>query len=83
MDSRGKVIETVAIDLVGEKFIDENKLKSIIRSATGDTYTAHAVDIDIRALFESGYVDDIRVLAEPKGDKVGLIFEVTTRPTME
>lgn len=79
---KGKVIEAVAIDLVGEKFIDEDRLKDIIRSASGDTYSADVVDSDIRALYESGYVEDVRVFAEPEDGGVRLIFKVTTRPGM-
>ena len=34
---------------------------------------------DVKALFESGLVDDVRILAEDSGEQVKLIAEITTR----
>ena len=49
-------------------------------SKAGTKYRAENLDTDIKSLYESGLVDDVRFLAEPIGDSVKLIAEVTTRP---
>ena len=49
-------------------------------SKAGTTYRAESLDNDIKSLYESGLVDDVRFLAEPVGGSVKLIAEVTTRP---
>jgi hypothetical protein len=72
----GKEIETVAIRFVGEKYVDESRLRSIIRVVPGSFYDIEAIDSDIYALYESGLIGDMRVLAETVDEKVNLIYEV-------
>jgi outer membrane protein insertion porin family len=56
-------------------------LTNFLHLTGGSVYTAEAVDRDIRALYESGYVEDVRVLAELIDGDVGLVFEVVRRAT--
>ena len=42
-------------------------------------YRAERLDSDIKTLFESGLVDDVRFLAEPVGNNVRVIADVLTR----
>jgi len=76
----GRPIETVGFHFVGEKGVNEKQLSRVIRSAPGSRYSADVINNDIRALFESGLADDVRVLAEPVEGKVSLVFEIRTRP---
>jgi outer membrane protein insertion porin family len=79
-DFEGKNISEVAIRYTGTKTVDEARLRNLMASKAGSTYRAENLDKDIKALYESGLVDDVRFLAEPNGDSVKLIAEVTTRP---
>ena len=79
-DFEGKTITNVTIRYAGAKTVDEARLRNLMISKTGTTYRAESLDNDIKALYESGLVDDVRFLAEPVGDGVNLIAEVTTRP---
>lgn len=81
-DFEGKNISQVIIRYRGPKTVNEDLLRNQMISKAGSTYRAENLDKDITALYESGFVDDVRFLAEPVGDKVNLIAEVTTRPTM-
>jgi outer membrane protein insertion porin family len=81
-DFEGKTIAEVAIRFVGSKTVDENRLRNLMTSKPGMPYHAETLDKDIKSLFESGLVDDVRFLAEPLGEKVKLIAEVTTRPAL-
>ncbi|RPJ31719.1 MAG: outer membrane protein assembly factor BamA [Verrucomicrobiaceae bacterium] len=79
-DFEGKNISQVIIRYRGEKTVNEEVLRNQMTSKAGSPYRAENLDKDITALYESGFVDDVRFLAEPVGDSVNLIAEVTTRP---
>ncbi len=79
-DFEGKNITAVDIRYRGPKTVNEDALRNQMSSKAGGTYRAENLDRDIAALYESGLVDDVRFLAEPVGDSVRLIAEVTTRP---
>lgn len=79
-DFEGKKISNVEIRYNGAKTVDEARLRNLMASKAGTNYRAENLDADIKSLYESGLVDDVRFLAEPMGGNVKLIAEVTTRP---
>ncbi|MGD7653658.1 MAG: outer membrane protein assembly factor BamA [Verrucomicrobiales bacterium] len=79
-DFEGKNISAVTIRYNGPKTVDEARLRNLMATKAGTPYRTENLDNDIRALYESGLVDDVRFLAEPAGSGVKLITEVTTRP---
>jgi outer membrane protein insertion porin family len=79
-DFEGKNISEVAIRYRGPKTVNEEALRNQMNTKAGTAYRAENLDRDIAALYESGLVDDVRFLAEPVGDNIRLIAEVTTRP---
>lgn len=79
-DFEGKNISEVAIRYNGAKTVDEDRLRNLMATKSGTAYRAESLDNDIKSLYESGLVDDVRFLAEPTGGGVKLIAEVTTRP---
>lgn len=78
-DFEGKNISEVAIRYNGARTVDEGRLRSHMSTTAGQPYRTEKLDNDIKSLYESGLVDDVRFLAEPTGDSVKLIAEVTTR----
>ncbi len=81
-DFEGKKISSVEIKYSGTKTVDEARIRNLMSTKAGTTYRAESLDNDIKSLYSSGLVDDVRFLAEPAGDGVKLIAEVTTRPTL-
>ncbi len=81
-DFEGKTISQVEIRYVGPKTVDEERLRNLMVSKAGSAYRAENLDNDIKSLYESGLVDDVRFLADPAGNNVKLIAEVTTRPAL-
>ncbi len=79
-DFEGKNISQVTIRYRGPKTVNEDVLRNQMVSKAGSPYRAENLDKDITALYESGFVDDVRFLAEPVGNSVNLIAEVSTRP---
>ncbi|MFC7338200.1 POTRA domain-containing protein [Haloferula chungangensis] len=76
----GDRIGVVEIRFDGATDIDPVHVANFLKLTDGSSYTAEAVDDDIRALYESGLVDDVRVLAEPADGALRLIYAVTPRP---
>jgi outer membrane protein insertion porin family len=81
-DFEGKNISEVTIRFRGAKTVDESRLRNLMASKSGTPYRTESLDNDIKSLYESGLVDDVRFLAEPMGDSVKLVAEVTTRPAL-
>jgi len=81
-DFEGKNISDVAIRFRGPKTVDEALLRNTMATKAGTEYRAERLDNDIKSLYESGLVDDVRFLAEPVGNGVRVIAEVTTRPQL-
>lgn len=79
-DFEGKNITEVSIRYRGAKTVDEARLRNLMSTKAGTQYRAERLDNDIKSLYESGLVDDIRFLAEPVGAGVRVIAEVMTRP---
>jgi outer membrane protein insertion porin family len=81
-DVEGKTISKVVIRYVGSKSDPEARLRTHIGTTAGSRYGTKQTDNDIKALYESGLVNNVRVLAEPKKRGVEVIFEVETRGMM-
>lgn len=81
-DFEGKNVSSVDFVYEGDPNVDEARLRNFIQLSAGSPYRTDKIDTDIKALYESGMVDDVRVLAEPVGDdEVRVIYSVTTRPS--
>lgn len=78
-DFEGKNISQVVIVFKGLKTVDEARLRNLMSSKSGTPYRSESLDNDIKSLYASGLVDDVRFLAEPSGGSVKLIAEVKTR----
>ena len=81
-DIEGKNVSQVEVRFAGVANVDEARLRSYISTRSGEAYRSEKVDNDIKSLYESGLVDDVRVLAEPEGASLKVIYEVTTRGTI-
>lgn len=78
-DFEGKPITELSIRYNGPKTVDEARLRNFMATTVGQPYQTEKLDKDIKSLYESGLVDDVRFLAEPTGSGVKLVAEVTTR----
>lgn len=64
----------------GTKTVDEARLRNLMSTQAGGNYRAENLDNDIKTLFESGLIDDVRFLAEAVGENgVRVIADVLTR----
>lgn len=79
----GRPISKLEIRYRGDRVIDEERVDRLIATKPGDRFTIEAIDADVKALYESGRVEEVRFLAEPVGESVRIIAEVSTRPIHE
>ncbi|MCG6895231.1 MAG: outer membrane protein assembly factor BamA, partial [Desulfobacteraceae bacterium] len=75
--------QTVAgIVVEGNRRIEADAIKRVIRISPGDVYQAQDVSRDLKAIYDMGYFDDIRVEAEEGPQGKTLIFKVKEKPTI-
>jgi len=81
-DFEGKKINEVSIRYVGKKTVDEARLRNLMSTKAGSIYRSENLDNDIKTLYESGLVDNVKFLADSAGDNVQVIAEIQTRPAI-
>lgn len=81
-DFEGKNISDVSIRYIGAKTVDEARLRNLMVTKSGSVYRAENLDNDIKTLFESGLIDNVKFLAEAAGEGVRVIAEIQTRPAI-
>lgn len=75
-----KTVRSISVQYVGSPTVTKDRILSQLSTKVGDPFSQAKVDEDIKKLYASGDVDNIRILAEPAGDTgVRLIVVVQTR----
>lgn len=75
----GKTIVSVSIRYNGPRTVDEARIRGNMSTRAGQKYSAARLDDDVRSLYKSGLVDDVRFFAEAVARGVKVIAEVKTR----
>ncbi len=79
----GKRITRVDIRYANERTVPDERLRDIIQTRAGSEYSSLRINDDLERLIERGLVHpDTRVLAEPQGNGVRVIFEVRSASVM-
>ncbi len=79
MAQDGKVVKSIDVRYVGAKTVAEDRILSRMSTKVGSTLSVAQVDEDVKSLYESGEVDNVRVLSEPSDGGVALIVVVQSR----
>lgn len=69
-----------AITIQGNKRIESPAIRSRLTLKEGERFAAERIREQIRALYQMGYFEDVRVETEPKAGGVAVIFVVTEKP---
>ncbi len=70
------------IRVEGNQRIEADAILHVIKARQGDAYDAEALSRDLKAVYDMGYFDDIRVEVEKAPDGATVIFRVTEKPTI-
>ena len=74
--------KVLAVEVEGNKRIETDAIKRVIKIRPGDTYNLQNVSEDLKAIFAMGYFDDIQVEVESLPDGNKIIFKVKEKPTL-
>ena len=72
------VIRSIDVEYTGPASISKERILAQMRTKVGQLYSNEIVQEDIKALYKTGYVRNVRIFAQPQGDGVKVIVAVQT-----
>ncbi len=73
------IIKSVEVQYVGPQTISRDKVLAQIRTKPGQPYSESLVEADIKALYRTGQVQNVRIFGQPDGDGVKVMVVLQTR----
>src|SRR5215471_10149952 len=73
------VIRSIDVEYSGPASISKQRILAQMRLKVGQLYSNEVVEEDIKALYKTGYVRNVRIFAQPQGDGVKVIVAVQTQ----
>ncbi len=68
--SGGPIVKEISVEYVGPPAISRERVLDNLATKIGEPYSERAAEADIRALYATGGVSNVRMFAEPSGDGV-------------
>lgn len=75
----GKTIKSIDVEYVGNQTVSPDRVRSHMSSQVGDKLSAAKIDEDVKALYESGDVENVRILSDHAAGGVALTVVVQGR----
>jgi outer membrane protein insertion porin family len=79
----GPIVRQIVVEYVGPPSISEARVIDNLATRVGEPYSERAAEADIRALYATGGVANVRIFAEPYGDGVKVTVLLQGRPVIE
>src|SRR5919109_1400132 len=73
------IIRSMDVEYTGPATISKERILAQMRTKVGQVYSNEIVQEDIKALYKTGYLRNVRIFAQPEGDGVKVIVAVQTR----
>src|SRR5215831_4181321 len=73
------IIRSLEVQYTGPATISKERILAQMRTKVGQPYSNEVVQEDIKALYKTGYIRNLRIFAQPEGDGVKVIVAVQTR----
>jgi len=70
------------VEYTGPASISKERILAQMRTKVGQLYSNEIVQEDIKALYRTGYVRNVRIFAQPQGDGVKVIVAVQTQAVL-
>ncbi len=80
---QGPIVKDIVVENVGAPSISKERVLANLATKVGQPYTERAAEQDIRALYATGGVSNVRLFAEPLGDGVKVTVLLQGRPVIE
>ena len=75
-------IRSIDVQYSGPATVAKEVILAQIRTAVGQPYSDSTVEDDIRSLYKTGGIQNVRIFAQPEGDGVKVIVAVQTRQVL-
>lgn len=75
----GATVKSIDVRYVGSQTVSPERLLSHLSTRVGDKLSVARIDEDVKSLYASGDVENVRILAEETGGGVALIVVAQTR----
>jgi len=79
----GPIVRDIVVEYVGPPAISKARVLDNLATRIGQPYSERAAEADIRALYATGGVANVRIFAEPYGDGVRVTVLLQGRPVIE
>ncbi len=76
------VIRAIDVEYTGPAAISKERILAQMRTKVGQLYSNEVVQEDIKALYGTGYIRNVRIFAQPQGDGVKVIVAVQTNAVL-
>src|SRR5438270_884976 len=76
------IIRSIDVEYSGPATVSKERILAQIRTAVGQPYSDEVVEQDIRQLYATGAIRNVRIFAQPEGDGVKVTVAVQTRPVV-
>ena len=76
------VIRSIDVEYTGPASISKERILAQMRTKVGQLYSNEIVQEDIKALYGTGYIRNVRIFAQPQGDGVKVIVAVQTQAVL-
>jgi outer membrane protein insertion porin family len=75
----GAIVRSIVVQYAGPETVSRDRILSQMRTQVGQPYSDTTVEQDIRNLYTSGNIQNVRIYGEPQGDGVRVVVVVATR----
>jgi outer membrane protein insertion porin family len=76
------IVRSIDVQYSGPATVAKERILAQMRTAVGQPYSDSTVEEDIRTLYKTGTIQNVRIFAQPEGDGVKVIVAVQTRPVI-
>lgn len=76
------IVRSIDVQYSGPATVSKERILAQIRTAVGQPYSDSVVEDDIRNLYKTGTIQNVRIFAQPQEDGVKVIVAVQTRQVL-
>lgn len=79
---QGPIVRSIEIQYAGPPTVSRERILANMRTAVGKPYSEQAVEEDVRSLYATGNITNVRIFGEPTRDGVKVIVVVQSQATV-
>ncbi|MFM8365641.1 MAG: POTRA domain-containing protein, partial [Verrucomicrobiota bacterium] len=83
LDQSGPIVNDIVVETVGSPSISNDRVLANLATKIGQPYSERTAEQDVRALYATGGVSNVRLFAEPLGNGVRVTVLLQGRPVIE